>query len=628
MCGINGFVQFRQQFSKEKMYNMVHTMNEKIIHRGPDSEGLYADDNCSIGMRRLAVIDLDKGEQPVFNKDRSKLIVFNGELYNYKQLRNELKNKGCTFKTDSDTEVVLTGFEKEGKAFLRKMEGMYAFAIYDLITKSIVLVRDRIGEKPLYYFTEDNFILFGSELKSLVSTGLVNKEIDEEALSVYFQLTYIPAPMCILKGIKKMMPGTVMCISGEGVIKVDRYWELDANRTDNLITDYELAKKMLRNCLYHSVEERMNSDVPLGAFLSGGIDSGIIVGIMADISSKPINTYTIGFDEKQFDEKGLAEIAAKKYGTKHHNLVLDWNEAKENVHSVLLNMDEPFADQSLIATYAVSKMGRQHITVALTGDAGDELFAGYDKYLITYYTNMYGKFPQVIKSGINFAYKRFLKKDSTIYRKVNKVVRSSELDTFEQRKRMMCLGFKNDEVERLYANDMPVSELTFIDNLYQSMDKRDDQTRAQYVDLNIVLEGCMLTKVDRASMLASLETRIPMLDSKVIEIAYRLPTEFKIRNSKKKIILKDTFKDILPEEYLYAPKRGFGVPIGKWLGSALKENLYEYSDKKWINEQGLFDADYIQKLVSDHISHREDRYAEIWTFYVFQYWYKNCYEKM
>ncbi|MCI8994836.1 MAG: asparagine synthase (glutamine-hydrolyzing) [Lachnospiraceae bacterium] len=621
MCGINGVIQFRQKFSKEKMTYLVHDMNEKIIHRGPDANGIFADENCALGMRRLSIIDIQGGIQPIWNESHDKLIVFNGEIYNYKILRKQLEDKGHIFSTDSDTEIVLHGFEDCGIAFLKQMEGMFAFAIYDTLLKKWTIARDRVGEKPLYYFKSKELFIFASELKSILSTEIVKREIDMEAMSIYFQLTYIPAPKTIIKDVFKLPPATAIIIDSNGNIYEEKYWELDIDYEDTEYQDYNICKKKLREVLFTSVEQRMISDVPLGAFLSGGFDSSIIVGIMAQISKDPVDTFTIGFKEKKYDESPLAKLVAEKHKTNHHVLMLDWDMVYEDLEKILDNMDEPFADSSLIATYAVSKMTRKYVTVALTGDAGDELFAGYDKYLISYYGELYKRVPKIIRKMFIEPGIKVLPVDSNLSRKTYKVMNAANLDIYQQRKQLMCLGFKDTELKQLMKKGI-VDPMSFIEDEYKYLKHRDEQLRTQYVDLNIVLEGDMLAKVDRASMLASLETRVPLLDSRVIELAFKMPTEFKINKKDRKIIWKDTFKDLLPEELFHAPKHGFRVPIGKWLETSLKEQLYKYINLDFINEQRLFSGEYMRQLVDKHMNHKENRCSELWTLFVFQWWYK------
>lgn len=621
MCGINGFIRLGEKSDRgaDSMRSCVHTMNERIVHRGPDSEGLYADEFCALGMRRLSIIDLDGGSQPIWNGDATKCIVFNGELYNYRELRAKFAGKGWKFRTATDTEVVLAGFDLYGEDIFDQLEGMFAFCIYDRLKKTWLLARDRIGEKPLYYYRDRDKFLFASELKSLLATNLVEKRIRAGALSTYLQLTYIPAEETILEGVYKLPAASCLTLNADGEMNVRKYWKLDLTREED--SDYETCKRKLREALYASVEKRMISDVPLGTFLSGGIDSTIITGIAADISNQPINTFTVGFKEKEFDESGLAAISAKRHGTNHHMVILDWDKCLEDLDGLLGNIDEPFADSSLIATHAVSKAAKRYVTVALTGDAGDELFAGYDKYLISYYGDAYNRIPRFLRKGLIEPGVRLLPAESGLRRKAGKVIRSAGQSDFERRRQLMCLGFKDDEMPRL-ARTWTGSSLDFIRDCYTEYAAVDEQKRAQYVDLNIVLEGDMLAKVDRASMFASLETRTPMLDRNVVELAFRMPTNFKIAGKRRKIILKDAFRDLIPEELFTAPKRGFGVPVGSWLRNELRGNLTEYADKEFLEAQGLFNAEYVSGLIEAHMQRRENRYGELWTFYVFQNWYK------
>ena len=342
---------------------------------------------------------------------------------------------------------------------------------------------------------------------------------------------------------------------------------------------------------------------------------------MAQISAKPVDTFTIGYKERLFDESSLAKIVAERNHTNHHMLIMDWESVLNDLDILLENIDEPFADSSLIATYAVSKLAKKYVTVALTGDSGDELFAGYNKYLISYYGNRYKRVPRFLRKSVVEPLVRLIPVSNPLAMKAHKVINAANLDSYEQRKYMMSLGFKPNEITEL-MEDGYVSSMQFLRECYNRLTNYDEQTRAQYVDLKVVLEGDMLPKVDRASMLASLETRVPMLDSKVIELAYRLPSTFKINKTNRKIILKDTFRDLIPEELFQAPKHGFGVPIGKWLETTLRERLLKYADSEYLESQGLFNADYINNIVKEHMTHTTDRYSELWAFFVFQNWYE------
>lgn len=623
MCGINGFIKFKNGKNFNTDYHMkkiVHGMNRKIIHRGPDAEGLYSDEDCSLGMRRLSIIDLHTGAQPIYNSSHDKLIVFNGEIYNYRELRDELIAEGCVFHTKTDTEVILLGIEWYGKDFIKRLEGMFAFCIYDMKEHVWMLVRDRTGEKPLYYYKTDEFLIFGSELKSLLSTGLVPKEIDRESLSTYFQLAYIPAPGCIIKNIHKLMPAMIMEINEKGEISTESYWRLQLNPSEKY-NDYNYCKRKLREKLFYSVSHKMVSDVPVGAFLSGGFDSAVIVGIMAEISDRPVDTFTIGFKEKSYDESGLADMIAKRNGTNQHVLTLDWNEAVKDIDTILNNIDEPFADPSLVASYAVSKMTREYVKVALTGDAGDELFAGYNKYLMPYYGEKYKKIPKVVRKNLIEPTLRWMPGKNNLYRKINKVAMNADLSTALQVKRMMCRAFNHNEAKQLLLN-MEVSNMNFIKEQFDAL-SADKQKRMQYADFKVVLEGQMLPKVDRASMLASLETRIPMLDKDVIELAFHIPTGFKISGRNRKIILKDAFRDKIPNELYKKSKHGFDVPVGVWLDGILKKEVDKYKSEEYLARQGLFSKYFIDTLVSEHKILDIDWSTKLWSFFVFQRWYEN-----
>ncbi len=621
MCGINGHIQFKNTKSPEEMQNLVHRMNEQIIHRGPDHEGLYSDEHCALGMRRLSIIDLKGGNQPIWNEDHTKVIVFNGEIYNYRELKEKLISKGHIFQTETDTEVIIVAYDEYGTDCFDMLEGMFALAIYDTKKKIWIIARDRAGEKPLYYYKDKDSFSFASELKSLGRTGLINKKLNVSALSTYFQLTYIPAPKTIYENVFKLMPGSFLTISESGEITESKYWTLQPHADIERYQDYTYCRKALRHKLFKSIERRMISDVPLGAFLSGGFDSSIVVGIMSHISNKPINTFNIGFKEKQFDESKLAEIVAKKNNTHHTKLMLDWDEVLKDIDHVLENIDEPFADSSFIATYAVSKLTKQHVTVALTGDAGDELFAGYDKYLGNYYGEKYRKVPEILRKGVIEPIVSRLPYDKTITRKIKKVINTAQMDDLTRAVWLMSLGFKDYELIKL-CKTTDKESLSFIRDQYEALGSADIQTRTQYVDFLTVLEGDMLTKVDRASMLTSLETRVPMLDKNVIELAFNLPTEYKINGKRRKIILKETFHDLLPDELFSAPKHGFGVPIGKWLENDLRPQLDKYVGKDFIENQGLFDTNYTNSIMNDHMNHKSNRYSELWTYFVFQNWYE------
>ncbi len=628
MCGINGYIQYNHIMSKKQIIDLINVMNAQISHRGPDDEGSFIQENFGFGMRRLAIIDLNTGKQPIFNEDKSLLIIMNGEIYNYISLRQNLISKGHKFTTQSDTEVVLHCFEEYGYDCFNKLKGMFVLAIYDLKQKKLVLVRDRAGEKPLYYYKGSDIFIFASELKSILSTGLVNeKSINKKALNQFLQLTYIPAPNTIFEDVYKLLPGHYMVIEGNKNFAIKQYWDVTYSE-EGLIKDYDQCKKLLRENLFNAVEECMVADVPVGAFLSGGIDSTTIVGIMSHIAGKPIDTFTIGYKNSKYDESNRAENVAKLQKTNHHLFYLEPDDFLPELENLLSNIDEPFADSSLIPTYMISKLARKYVKTALTGDAGDELFGGYNKYLIGYYLNHYNRIPKWLRDNIIKKTVYALPSNRYFMRKVRKVIDNADNSIFEQRRNLMCLGFKQEELLYLLKEKWIDLNSTGIisDYYYRQNEIEDEIARALYTDLKVVLEGDMLAKVDRASMACSLEARVPMLHKDVIELAARIPSKYKIHSNKTKIILKDTFKDLIPKDLLNASKIGFAVPIAKWLRNELSSDLISELDQDRIREQGLFNYDYIQMLLDEHLKYKRNRYSELWTLYVFQKWYKKYFE--
>lgn len=623
MCGINGVIQFNPRFSSEQIYCLMKTMNDILIHRGPDDEGLYINDNVGLGMRRLSIIDLATGEQPIYNEDKSLVIILNGEIYNYKTLKQDLIERGHVFTTKSDTEVVLHCFEEYGNQCFNKLKGMFAFAIYNQNRNTMVIVRDCAGEKPLYYYKDTDILLFSSELKSLISTGIIKKKICKKSLNQYLQLTYIPAPLTIFEYVYKLLPGQYMEICN-GIIQINEYWDVKYN-DNNLITDYDQCKSKLRSTLFNSVEECMVSDVPIGAFLSGGIDSAVIVGIMSKISNKPINTFTVCHRDKQYNEDDRAQRTANLHQTNHYPYYLNCCDILPELDKIIKNIDEPFADSSYLPTYMISKFSRNYVKTILTGDAGDELFGGYSKYLINYYSDKYNKIPKWFRKNAIQKVINALPDDLSITRKVHKVIENSDKSIFEKRRTLMCMGFKEEQISDILKDTyFMANSLDLVHEYYYKQKETDNELSCTlYTDLKVVLEGDILVKTDRASMLCSLETRVPMLHKDIIELAAQIPSEYKINAKNTKIILKDTFSDLIPRELLQAKKSGFGIPIEKWLRNELKEDLIASLNMNFIEMQGIFNYEYIKKILNDHLIFGKNRSGELWTLYIFQKWYNN-----
>lgn len=620
MCGIIGTVTHSATSSR------FDQLRDLLRQRGPDDKGTYTDDRVTLGHRRLSILDLDGGQQPMFSQGKEAVIVYNGEIYNFLTLRKELQKAGVTFFSRSDTEVLLQGYLKYGiDGLLEKIEGMFAFALHDIRTDHTFIVRDRYGEKPLFYTKNDEGFFFASELKALDSYYSKEK-LSKSAINLFFSLTYIPAPYTIYQDVFKLEPGKYIEIDREGEVKLHDYYDLKSvvhkSRKD-LITDYASAQRELKDLLFHSVEKRMIADVPLGSFLSGGIDSSIVSAIMAKKSKAPIKTFSIGFKEKAYDESQRAELVAKHIGSDHTLHVLGHEDLLRVVDETLAYFDEPFGDSSAIPSMMVAKKAREKVKVVLTGDCADELFGGYEKYLGKYYAEKYNRIPSFVRNlfekGIKFTPHTQL--TNQLLRKVKKVINSAGLDAASRYLNLTSLGFSQDEKDRLFQTYTADSSPLIL-RYFNELPEEDELTRTFYSDIKLVLEGDMLTKVDRACMMHSLEARIPFLDSRIVGFSFRLPHDFKIQGSNKKKILKDTFEDLLPRKTMTFGKKGFGIPLQKWFRDELKADLLSLLDADFIASQGIFNLEYIQQLLNEHFERKENHASRLWLLFVFQKWYK------
>jgi asparagine synthase (glutamine-hydrolysing) len=632
MCGINGILK-SDKFGGIPNISLVERMNNQIIHRGPDGQGVYSDnEGVALGMRRLAIIDLHTGDQPIYSEDRTKVIVFNGEIYNYKDIRAALKDKGVHFNTQSDTEVILKGYEEYGIEIVNKLNGMFAFAIHDLLANKVVIARDRMGEKPLYFMSNSEFFVFASELKSIVKIlpDITNEKltISKTALNLYFSLTFIPAPYSIYENIHKLLPGNYIEINTEDLTtKTTTYWDIPNKEESNKITDFKLAKSKVQELLYDAVKMRMISDVPLGSFLSGGVDSSIITAIMADLDPQnKVNTFSIVSNNKNFDESARSNSVAKHIKSNHHSILLDFEELKDTYEKVLSNYDEPFADSSALPSYYVAMKTKNAVTVALTGDGGDEVFGGYNRYFMPSIGNKYRKFipnafhNSIIKPLINSIPLREDKRDGLFrYKKIINGIGATE---FEDMINIMSLGFLPQEKECLLNSGYQVGlNDVYFRGQYDKASNLNSLNKSRYLDKNISLEGDMLAKVDRASMLTSLECRPPLLDHRLMELSYQLPKAFLINKGNTKYILKESFKHLLPEGLFDLPKSGFGIPVGNWLRTDLKEDLIALTNPELLKDQDLLNIDYVSQLVKEHLSSQRDHTFKLWTIFCFQKWW-------
>ena len=620
MCGIAGIVKKQGNILESELKAICNILEQ----RGPDEEGYFIEEGVGLGHRRLSIIDLESGSQPMFSLDENIVVVFNGEIYNFIQIREELVRKGFSFRTHSDTEVLIVAYQAYGlNGLLSEIEGMFAFALFDKSKDKIFLVRDRFGEKPLYYCASEEHFLFASELKA-IEGQLPSKEIDLEAMNLFLSLTYIPAPFTIYKGVKKLEAGHYISLQSNGTFNLHKYYDLLENlKGKSPITDFKAAKEQLKDLLYKSVKQRMVADVQIGAFLSGGIDSSIITAIMAELSDKPINTFSIGFLEKEYDESKRAKQVADKVKSNHTVHFLDYKDVISLVDDIILNYDEPFGDSSALPSFYVAKLAREHVTVVLTGDCADELFGGYEKYLGQWYAKKIKGLPKVLSSTLKALINRLphTRFTNSILRRAKKVINNADLSSFDLHYSYMCLGFSDAERLSLLGRDNFQDVKAGIEKVYGSYNEGTDLEKGFYTDLKVVLEGDMLAKVDRICMQNSLEARVPFLDSKIVETAYRMPVGFKIKGKEKKRILKETFKYLLPEETVSYRKKGFGVPVDYWFKNQLRPELEELLNKNFIEKQGLFNYPVVEKLLQEHMSGKENHKGKLWNLFVFQKWY-------
>lgn len=624
MCGINGLIQ--QNKDKNQILEKLQVMNRCIVHRGPDDDGFYAENGIGMAMRRLSIIDLHSGKQPISSDDGNVVIVFNGEIYNYQKYRNQLADEGMHFKTQSDTEVILKLYEKYGTAAFGLLDGMFAFSILDKTSNKLFIARDFFGEKPLYYMQSPEGLVWASELKSIVKTLDHLPEISRGGMNLYFRLTYIPAPFSIYENIFKLEPNHFMEVD-----LTDNSLRIETIERENIFKEripgtYAEECKVTHDLVMESVSSRSISDVPLGTFLSGGVDSSIVSLALAKQTSEKINTFSVGFEKKSFDETDKSRTVAKLIGSNHHEFILKPEDLQTKFHEILLNFDEPFADSSALPTYLVSEKTREYVTVALTGDGGDEVFGGYNKYYIGKMNSRYTAFvPKSLHVSLRKTGDRILatKDDNRGKRfKMRKLLHAVNYEgNFYYD--MVSLAFTGEEKSRLLRTEFDLED-SF--GFYRKkIQESSTLTDFRNIDRHLSLEGDMLVKVDRTSMLASLESRAPFLNKNLWDYTSTLPENFLISGWNKKRILKDAFRQYFPEKFLDKSKKGFGVPVGDWLRGHLRTELETYAAQNLIMKQGLFQADYITKLVADHLSGKSDNTFRVWTFYCFQKWYVDNY---
>jgi len=625
MCGIAGIFAFDEIGIKQ--LSTIKAATQLLEKRGPDGEGFYFQNKVALGHRRLSIIDTSNaGAQPFMDASGRYTIVFNGEIFNYQQLRKQLQNKDIHFRSLSDTEVLLYLFINEKEKCLEQLDGEFAFAVYDNVGEELFLARDRFGIKPLYYFKNENFFAFASELKSLLCFD-IPKELDTASLQTYLHLNYIPAPYSIFKNVLKLESGFYAYIKKNSDFTKNKYYTIYDHQHTNFNNSYDLASEKLKFLVEQSVINRMVSDVPLGTFLSGGIDSSIITAI-ASQHTKHLNTFSIGYDDEPlFDETWYANLVAKKYNTNHTVFSLSNKDLFNNLFDVLDYIDEPFADSSALAVSILSMYTKKHVTVALSGDGADELFAGYNKHAAELKATSGGIKANLVKSLHPLLKQLPKSRNSNLGNTIRRLDKFAEGAKMNERERYWrWAGFTTDEeIEKLLlktSTDSKERKKTILKNI------TSDFNSLLLTDIQLVLENDMLVKVDRMSMSRSLEVRVPFLDHKIVDFAFSLTADFKINSGQQKKILKDAFKNYLPEELYNRKKQGFEVPLLKWFHTDLKSLITEdlLSDT-FIKEQGIFNVTAIQNIKAQLFSNNpNDAVAQVWGLIVFQYWWKKYFK--
>jgi asparagine synthase (glutamine-hydrolysing) len=617
MCGIAGIVQTHPDGAVDTA--TIHRMCEAIVHRGPDDEGIFVKAGVGLGMRRLSIIDLAGGHQPVFNEDKTISIVFNGEIYNFPELRSELLARGHLFSTHSDTEVIVHLYEDFGSECVQKLRGMFAFAIYDERAGRLLLARDRLGKKPLHYAMQSGTLLFASEMRSILAVRPELAKLYRPALLQYMYFGYIPDPATAFDPIRKLPPGHLLEFE-KGKVRVRQYWDFPQYGTYEPASEEGLLEE-LEFRLAEAVRIRLIADVPLGAMLSGGVDSSTIVALMARATSQPVKTFSVGFKHADFDEAPYARLVAQKFGTEHHELVFE-PDLVDTVEMLTHHLEEPFGDSSMLPTYFISCLARKHVKVALSGDGGDEAFGGYDRYRIHLEDRSYKWIPkwaglwyrELIHPmipyqvpGRNLAYSISLPWQERYTEGVS-------LQAFQREMGILCQDFVQSDRNPLqsfreYLDKAPAA---------------DPLSRILYLDSKTYLPGDILTKVDRMSMATSLEARVPMLDHVFLEWVTALGPQWKMRKGEQKFILKKLATRVgVPSEVLNRPKQGFALPLGTWMCGELKELVSTTLLDAQTLQRGYFQPSGVKRMLDEHLQGRRDHSARLWRLLIFELWHRN-----
>ncbi|HEV2348520.1 MAG TPA: asparagine synthase (glutamine-hydrolyzing) [Terriglobia bacterium] len=631
MCGICGILNLALEPAACR--DRIDRMSERLKHRGPDSSGKFELPYLALGVRRLSIIDLQTGDQPLSNEAGDVTLVFNGEIYNYRELGKGLLDRGHTFRTHSDGEVITHLYEELGPGFVRELNGMFAIALWDDRAKRLVLARDRAGEKPLYYWFRNGTLVFGSEIKALLEYPGISRQLDPEALAQYFFYGYFPSPRSVFAEIQKL-PAAHCLIAEAGKIHIDPYWRLQdylpppslpsttADEENQLVEDLRLR-------LRAAAISRLVSDVPLGVFLSGGVDSSTLVALMSELTPGNVNTFSVAFTEKGFNEEPYTHLVARRFKTRHHVVRADEPGLREGLNTLASHLDEPVADPAVIPTFLLSRFARGEIKVALSGEGSDELFGGYPTYLGAHLAESYLRLPGLLRHQFFDRLRNLLPVTSSAVPAgmlVRRFLAHAERDPAERHQIWFGM-FSPAELDQLFASDwsgpIPASGAIFSPLARILQGARFDATVAQmlYLDFRMYLEDNLLVKIDRASMACSLELRTPFLDHRLVEFAAGLPAALKVRGFKLKYLLKRAVQRWLPREIVYRQKRGFSVPISKWMRNQLRPLLDETLHPEKLKKDGIFHAPCVRRMLEEHWAGRADNRKPLWTLLCFQLWF-------
>jgi asparagine synthase (glutamine-hydrolysing) len=627
MCGIAGFVEsssVRSPLGVDDRRLLAQAMCDAIRHRGPDDEGIWSEDGVAIGMRRLSIIDLATGHQPIHNEDRTVWLVFNGEIYNFRELRRELEATGHRYYTSTDTESIVHAYEQWGTGAFGRLRGMFGLALWDARSRTLLLARDRVGIKPVHYAVAGGRLYFGSEIKSILCAPDLPRELEPDALDHYLSFLYTPGDQSIFRGVRKLPPGHFLSWH-EDRESIERYWQFPAGES---FTGSEAdAVVGLREALTGAVRSHLVSDVPLGAFLSGGVDSSLVVGLMAETSDKRVKTFSIGFDEPEFDELDHARRVAAHFGTSHHELVVK-PDGVAILDDLIAHFDEPFGDASAIPTWYVSQMARRHVTVVLSGDGGDELFGGYDRYIPHPRVRAFdrygspglrriagaaaGRLPHGAR-GKNFL--RHVARDEQ-----GRYLDAVRLFGADEKPALLTADFR-----RALSGPDPESRLARHFERYAGLPWPSQMMR---FDAETYLPEDVLTKVDRMSMAHSIESRVPLLDNGVLDLAATLPASLKIKDGRRKHILKEVAATLLPRDVVDRRKQGFGVPLGVWFRGRLRELFADTLLSPTSLQRGYFQPRFVRSILDEHLSGQRDHTLRLWQLVVFEHWHRRYLDRI